>query len=196
MAKARIRSNPALLGNGMATAGLIAGYIALAGSILFLAMKLSAHIGISTIIRKESDEIALMTTRGVDQVLIGEPESESEHSMKYVNSESGVFFGRRWRATPGMGRFSYVMKVMPDKPMVLNCRYWGSDAGARVFDVLVNERLIATQTLERNVPDRFFDVEYKIPRHLTRGQKEVTVEFRSHAGKSAGGVFACEILRQ
>jgi hypothetical protein len=196
MAKARIRSDPALLGKGMATAGLIAGYIALAGSILFLAMKASAHMGISTIIRKESDEIAVMSTRGVDQVLIGEPESESEHSMKYVNSESGVFFGRRWRATPGMGRFSYVMRVMPDKPMVLNCRYWGSDAGARVFDVLVNEKLIATQTLERNVPDRFFDVEYKIPRHLTRGQMEVTVEFRAHAGKSAGGLFACEILRQ
>src|SRR5262249_16625749 len=60
MAKARIRSNPALLGNGMANAGLIVGYIALAGSIIFLAMNLGAHIGISTVIRKESDEIALM----------------------------------------------------------------------------------------------------------------------------------------
>jgi hypothetical protein len=33
--------------------------------------------------------------------------------------------------------------------MVLNCRFWGSDTGGREFDVVVNQRVLATQILDR-----------------------------------------------
>jgi hypothetical protein len=98
----------------------------------------------TSINRKETDEVAVMTACGVDQVRIGDPDSESEHGLQ-GNSETGVFFGRRWRGSTG-GHFSYVMKVLPTRPMNLNCRYWGSDTGARRFDILV-ENIIATETL-------------------------------------------------
>jgi len=191
----RIRRNPSLLGKRLAIAGLLISYLSLAGTILVIGLKLSANIGITTVVRTESDEAKLMLARGIDQVLIGDPESETAHAIQTVNSESGLFFGRHWRATPGTGRFSYTLKVLPNTPMTLNCRYWGSDTGGREFDVLINERLLATQILDRNVPDQFFDVEYRIPRNLTRGQTAVSVEFRAHAGKSAGGIFACEMLK-
>ncbi|GAG16893.1 unnamed protein product, partial [marine sediment metagenome] len=109
-------------------------------------------------------------------------------------TSSGVFRNRNWRHA-GRGWFSYTMKVLPDTPMTLLCTYWGSDAGGRTFDVLVAGSKIATQKLDRNRPGKFFDVEYEIPRELTRGQKTVTVRFEAHPGKMAGGVFDCVMLR-
>jgi hypothetical protein len=38
-------------------------------------------------------------------------------------------------------------------------------------------------------------MEYKIPADLTRGKTEVKVEFQAHAGKTAGALYACQILR-
>lgn len=106
----RLRRNPALLGKRLALAGLLVSYLSLAGTILFIGLKLSAHAGITTVVRKESDEAKLMIAHGVDQVLIGEPESETAHGMQTVNSESGLFFGRRWRATPGNGKVQLHLK--------------------------------------------------------------------------------------
>jgi hypothetical protein len=194
MARARIRRNPFLLGKRLANAGLIISYSVLVCSLVYVASKTYQGAQRTTIIRKEADELAVMTARGVDQVRIGDPDSEAEHGL-HGNSETGVFFGRRWRGSTG-GHFSYLMKVLPTRPMNLNCRYWGSDTGARKFDILVNEKIIATETLDRNVPERFFDVEYKIPQNLTRGRNEVTVEFRAHQGNGAGGVFGCQMLRR
>lgn len=196
LARVRIRRNPALLGNGLATAGLIVSYAALTGTMIFLGYKFYKSTFTTIVIRREFEVAAVMAARGVDDVKIGDPESESDHKMQPGNSGSGVFFGRHWRGAAGGGRFSYVMKVLPYEPMILNCRYWGSDSGGRIFDILVNQRVIATQELNLTVPERFFDVEYKIPRSLTHGKHEVTVEFHGRPGLSAGGVFGCQMLKR
>ena len=39
--------------------------------------------------------------------------------------------------------------------MTLDVTYWGSDSGGRVFDILVNGQIIATQTLTNNNPGVF-----------------------------------------
>ncbi len=51
------------------------------------------------------------------------------------------------------------------------------------------------QTLDRDKPNEFFDVEYALSPELTRGKKKVTVKFQGHPGNFAGGVFGCAILR-
>jgi len=132
--------------------------------------------------------------RMVDRILIGVRASETEHKLQGERTSSGVFHDRRWRHAGG-GWFSYTLKVLPDTPMTLLCTYWGSDVGRRTFDVLVEGKKIATQKLNRNRPGKFFDVEYKIPRELTRGRKTVTVRFEAHPDSMAGGVFDCVMLR-
>jgi len=87
------------------------------------------------------------------------------------------------------------MQVLPDKPMALLCTYWGSDIGNRQFDVLVSGTRIATQRLDRDKPDEFFDVEYPIPETLTRGQTTITVRFQAQPGNFAGGVFGLRVLK-
>lgn len=61
--------------------------------------------------------------------------------------------------------------------------------------MLVNETVIATQSLDRNRPGGFFEVEYPIPPELTGGKRAITVSFRPHEGNLAGGVFGCATLK-
>jgi hypothetical protein len=80
--------------------------------------------------------------------------------------------------------------------MSLCCTYWGNDNTGRRFDVLVNDKVIATQKLEFNDPGRFFHVEYPIPENLTRGQTNVIVVFQAYPRKTAGGLYGCQMLKR
>lgn len=132
--------------------------------------------------------------RLVDEVVVGDARSERLHGLKGERIASGMHLDRTWRhATDGW--FSYTIKTLPDKSMSLFCTYWGSDAGPRTFDILVDGTKIATQTLARNQPDRFFDIEYPIPPELTRGKSSIVVKFAAQPGQFAGGVFGCAMLK-
>jgi hypothetical protein len=143
---------------------------------------------VNPIVREELD------LRTVDRVVVGDAKSEHEHQLQGQNTGAGVFRNLRWRHA-GNGWFRYELAVAPDAPNVLLCTYWGSDVGHRRFDILVDDRKIAEQTLNRNEPDKFFDVEYPIPAELTRGKEKVTVKLQSVGGATAGGVFDLRIVR-
>jgi hypothetical protein len=133
--------------------------------------------------------------RLVDRVFVGEAESEREHNLRAEKSESGELRGERWRHAVDGGWFSFDLKVLPDKPMVLAGRYWGSDTG-RTFDILVDGTKIATQTVNVNFPGDHFDVEYPVPRELTRDKEKVTVRYQAPPGGMAGGLFGLAMLRE
>ena len=98
-----------------------------------------------------------LEARTVDVVVIGHAESEQEHRQQGERTAWGPFSDRAWRHADDGGWFSYDMQVLPDKPMTLLCTYWGSDSGNRQFDLLVNGTQIATQRLDRDKPDEFFE---------------------------------------
>jgi hypothetical protein len=87
------------------------------------------------------------------------------------------------------------MKVLPDQPMTLRCTYWGDDVPPRTFDILIDGHVIATQSLDRNKPGAFFEIDYPIPPKATEGKETVTVKFQPHKGNMAGGVFECLVLK-
>ena len=133
--------------------------------------------------------------RLVDRVLVGEDESEKMHNLQAEKSESGELRGERWRHAIEGGWFSYDLKVLPDKPMVLLAKYWGSDTG-RTFDILIDGAKIATQTVNVNFPGDFFEVEYKIPSELTRAKGKVTVRYQSPPDGGAGGLYGLAVLKE
>jgi hypothetical protein len=138
--------------------------------------------------------------RIVDRVLANAPQSEGAHNLQGENHASGPHAGRGWRHAPSdqAGRpawFSWDLKVLPDTPMTLCCTYWGSDVPPRTFDILIGDKVLATQSLDRNKPGEFFDVEYPIPPELTKGKDKVTVRFQAHPNNTAGGVFECATLK-
>jgi len=148
------------------------------------------------VVRESPAELKSLQPRVVDEVLIGVPASEREHNLKGKNLLSGPFNGKFWQAAIASGSIEYVMKVLPNQAMSLNCRYWGGETAGRTFDICIDNKVIATQNLEFNVPGHFFDAEYKIPRALTRDKSQVTVKFQAHPGLAAGGLFDCQVLKR
>jgi hypothetical protein len=145
-----------------------------------------AHV-IKPITRIELDQ------RTVDRVVIGGGESEKRHMLQGKNTVAGVFRNMRWRHAHN-GWFSYEMAVKPEAKNILLCTYWGSDSGNRRFHMLVDDQEIGHQTLNRNQPENFFDVEYTIPEELARGKSKVTVRLQADEGATAGGVFDLRIV--
>ena len=133
--------------------------------------------------------------RTVDQVNPGEQQPETDHKLAGAQTRTGEFRGRKWRDTANGGWFSYNVKVQPDQPMTLVCTYWGSDGGAREFDVLVDGEKIATQKLQNNKPGEFYDETYRVPEKLTHGKKSVTVKFQARPRQMAGGLFGLRVLK-
>ena len=70
-----------------------------------------------------------------------------------------------------------------------------SDGGNRVFDILVDDQKIATQRLENNKPDQFYDEIYRLPAELLKGKQTITVKFQAHPDAWAGGVFGARVMK-
>jgi len=133
--------------------------------------------------------------RTVDKVVIRDAASEKAHGLRGERTSSGVYRGRPWRHAVGGGWFGCSLAVDPKARNVLLCTYWGGDVGNRRFSVLVGGTKIAAQTLRRNRPGEFFDVEYAIPDAMTRGKAAIAVKLQADPGATAGGVFDLRVLR-
>jgi hypothetical protein len=136
-----------------------------------------------------------LEARTMDVLRIGEMQPERDHALKGENTSAGEAFGRKWRHAVNGGWFAVDLNVAPDQPRELLVTSWGSDSGNRVFDVLVENEKLATQRLEGNQPDKFFDVAYAIPPALLAGKETVNVRFQAHPGATAGGVFGARMLK-
>jgi len=136
-----------------------------------------------------------LEARAVDRVNLADRGGERQHSFQGEKTETGVFNDRRWRHATDGGWFSYTLKVLPDQPQELLVTYWGSDAGGRQFDILVDGQKLAAQKLENNWPGQFHDQVYPLPKELTAGKTRVTLKFQAHPGQMAGGVYGCAIVK-
>jgi DUF1680 family protein len=138
-----------------------------------------------------------MAARVVDRVVIGSEQSEKAHRVQGQKTEWGPGTGAtNWRHAVDGGWFAYEMKSPKSQSLELICTYWGGDSGDREFDVLIDGVRIATQTLRNDRPGEYFDQTYPIPVELTAGKEKVTVRFQAHSGKTAGGVFGCQLLKR
>jgi uncharacterized protein len=145
--------------------------------------------------RAEVEKQKLMEARTVDYVLPDNPQNERDHNLKGEQTASGDFGDRKWRHATDGGWFSWELKVQPGQPQELWVTYWGSDGGNRVFDILLDGEKLATQRLENNQPDKFFEEVYRVPSEKTQGKDELTVRFQAHPGAWAGGVFGARIMK-
>ena len=133
-----------------------------------------------------------LAARSVDVMHLGEMQPERDHDLKSDISYPVVYRGRNGRDARTGGFIEFRMKVRPG-PLVLEATYWG-DERKRAFDILVDGRKIATQTLEANQPGAFFDVDYAVPSALTTGKSSVVVRFEPHTGVTAGPIFGVRLF--
>lgn len=145
---------------------------------------------------KEQKEIRAREARTIDYFIPGQMQPEREHNFKGEKTYKGVFRSRHWRDAREGGWFSFDMKITPDVPVELLCMYWGSDGPGRDFNILVDDKVIATEHLNQNQPGRFFNVIYDIPTELTKGKDRISVKFKAHSWRTAGGLFECRTMKK
>ncbi len=151
----------------------------------------------------ETDEFtAALDAVTIDTVRTYEQQPEVDHAMESYNSNSGYFdtVSRGWRDARGDGGyFSYVMDVDADaETNYVMAMYWGSDGDftdsgvsyTRDFEIVVDDEVIAEQTLNNNSAGNLIYVYYEIPSNLLEDKEQVTVKFQTKgANTAAGGVF-------
>ncbi|MBI5835204.1 MAG: glycoside hydrolase family 127 protein [Armatimonadetes bacterium] len=132
--------------------------------------------------------VAQATLAGASS-FVGDADAERSRHVQGEQTRTGSHAGRRWRDAIQGGWFSYRLPLPGAGAALLVCTYWGGETGNRVFDILVDDQQIATQTLAQNQPGGFYAVAYRLPDALTRGKQFVVVRFQAHPGAQAGGVF-------
>ncbi|MBU6401344.1 MAG: glycoside hydrolase family 127 protein [Verrucomicrobia bacterium] len=145
--------------------------------------------------RLEIDRQRALDARTVDAVYPGNSGNERAHDLQGERMGAGEFNGRGWRHAWDGGWFSYALKLPPNQPAELCLTFWGSDAGGRVFDVLVDGHKLTTITLDSNHPEMFYDETLPIPADLTRNKSQFNVRFQAHTRRTAGGLFGLRVLR-
>lgn len=130
----------------------------------------------------------------VDRVIINNPPSEEKHLMESVDSYSGG----EWRDARDGGYFMYRMKVLPNEKQSLYILFISSDSGARIFDVLVDGKILETidhTKPNENVPSGLYPHMIRIPDTLLNGKEYITVKFQAHRKNMAGGIFDLRIIK-
>jgi len=141
---------------------------------------------------RQSADIAART---IDAVAAGDPPDEAAHGLQETRSDTYPFQGRRSRSARSGGSFSYALKLPPAGPAALRVTYWGGESRRHLFDVLVEDEVVGTQSLFDDRPGELFPVEYAIPQKLREGRDRVRVTFRPVPGASTGVVYEVRVVR-
>ncbi len=132
----------------------------------------------------------------VDFFQPGEMQPEREHNFKDSKTWTGQNKNRKFREADRGGWFSCEMKINKNEPADLVCEYWGGYTGSKTFDILINDKIIATENISNKNPGEFMNVTYEIPQNLISGKTKITVKFLPHNGHRAGPVFGVRTVKR
>lgn len=128
----------------------------------------------------------------LDSLAAGEQQPEVEHDFAGEGTTKGTHEGRHWRDGQ---RFQYTLNTRGAKAAELEVTYWGGDSG-RVFDILANDTLLATEKLDNKQPGKFVSVRYPIPAAVLNASADgrITIKFVAKQWV-AGGVFEVRLMK-
>ena len=136
---------------------------------------------------------ALREANTLDRVAVGEQQPEVEHDFAGEQTDSGLREGRRWRRGQW---FQYTLGTRGEKTVELAVTYWGGDAG-HAFDILVNGKLLASETVDNSRPGQFFEKRYAIPAEVLSGatNDQITIKFAAKPDSRSVGVYDVRLMK-
>ncbi|MBU6411787.1 MAG: glycoside hydrolase family 127 protein, partial [Verrucomicrobia bacterium] len=141
--------------------------------------------------RKRQHQLDLATVAFVQP---GEMQAERDFNEQGEQSWPDRVMGRPGRR--GRDWFSFDVPVDPTHPMALVVTYHSDEWRNRTFDIMVDGRRVAKQTVEKEATEpHFFDVEYPIPANWVQGKQKVTVRFEGANGSEIAAVFGLRMIR-
>ncbi|MBM7540077.1 glycoside hydrolase family 127 protein [Amphibacillus cookii] len=154
---------------------------------------------------KDKQTTKQLREQTIDVVQPGEQQPETEHKIKFENSQTGYLnlVDRHWRDARNGGFVSYILTVEPHLSNTLMVTYYGGDTDLfiegvnyqREFNILVEGESIVTEKLKAEQPGVLISHCYPIPEQLTVGKSEVEVRFVAGPEKIAGGLYGVRTLR-
>ncbi len=178
-----------------------------AGGKRFAVYRVMARDGSDPRLKRIREEHARFLNRKARLVDLVYPRDESERVAYRNRREKGAKYGWGMIHAFNDAWFSWDMKVLPDEPMNLLVFYTFRvfrPASALLgpnrhcdasFDILVDEKVIATKRPYDLSARWEHCVEYGIPPGLTKGKDTVTVKFRPHRNRRVR-VWGCATTRQ
>jgi DUF1680 family protein len=152
--------------------------------------------------REEQEEYAMelkrkkeLESRTIDLFRIGEMQPERDHNFKEKDTWVEEYRSKKARMADRGGWFTFEMEVGSEESVSLSVEYWGGYTGSKTFDILVEDRKIATENITNKAPGRFIDVSYQIPGELLSLNEKIEVQFVPHEGHRAGPVFTVRTVR-
>jgi hypothetical protein len=131
----------------------------------------------------------------IDFVQPGEMQPERNHNFKGDKSSVYSYKERPCRDSRG-GWFSFDLKTLSRSPVALVVDYWGGFPGAKTFDILVNDKIIATENISNKKDGQFISVQYDIPEEILKNTSVSTIKFQAKTGNMAGPVFGVRTIRK
>jgi DUF1680 family protein len=142
----------------------------------------------------EAERLKDLERRSVDVIVLGDRNSEREHSLASNTSYGVTYRGKRGRDARTGGFFEFAAKVV-DEDLTLRATYWGEES-KRLFHISVDGKRIASETLGYGKVGEFVERDYAIPRELVAGKATVKVRFEPETGNTAGPVFGVLIFKR
>jgi uncharacterized protein len=145
--------------------------------------------------RSEQERNKKLKASEIDFVQPGEMQPERNHNFKGEKSSVYSYKERACRDSRG-GWFSFDLKTLSGSAVALVVDYWGGFPGAKTFDILVNDKIIATENISNKKDGQFISVQYDIPEELLKNRSRSTVKFQAKTGNMAGPVFGVRTIRK
>ncbi|UIR54635.1 glycoside hydrolase family 127 protein [Sphingobacterium sp. SRCM116780] len=125
----------------------------------------------------------------------GEMQPERDHEFTGEHLETGEDHNRKWRIASPKGYMSFTMKVNPTDNNELMLTYWGMDNRDRTFNIEVDGKVIAQQDVNQFKESKFYDINYQIPKELTKGKSKVTIKLiPKDERNSAGPIYGARTV--
>ncbi|HEY0866809.1 MAG TPA: beta-L-arabinofuranosidase domain-containing protein [Fimbriimonas sp.] len=140
--------------------------------------------------RAEESRIKDLEERTVDSMSIGQMQPERDHNLTQERTDVREQNDRGTRQPLVGGWMEFDMKVDASAANELIVTYWGNDRNRPDFEILVDGKRIAEDTLENRPMNRYYDVVYLLPEDATRGKDSVRVRFQpkpEKVGPTVGG---------
>ena len=136
-----------------------------------------------------------LLTKTVDNLRVGEMQPERDHEVAGEKTVVGDDHNRKWRMAEDGGYISFTMKVDPVEINTLICTYWGTENRGRIFDIYVDDKIIATVDLNKYKSSKFYDITYPVLPELTRGKTSVKIKFVPKKNNSAGPLYGAKMVK-
>ncbi len=150
----------------------------------------SAAIAISKKIEQEEQERIKLDAITIDKVICGEQQPESDHFIKFEESNTGFIEDTHWREAKAW--FSYKLKNNLENTKYLYIKYLNRD-NSRVLDIQINNQTILSKDMDGKDGEKIIEERIAIPSELANNST-LEVKFSSKSDKMTTKIVEVRLL--